>query len=180
MQQEGWVRCIWYIYIFLLYGMIELSRVVYFFVVYFRVSSSLTLEQFVDYKSSFLTPITGSHGYFCPRVSAIVNCDSLYSTVSVSNLAVSILHWVLPFLINSGRVVDLSVCSALVRIELETEAPYMHYWKSHHYCIWCPWTLYTLVTLCSIFFLHILFLISVHPNTSDHSLSKSNDTLFFF
>ena len=33
-----------YIYFFLLYGMIELSRIVYFFVVYFRVSKKSSLE----------------------------------------------------------------------------------------------------------------------------------------
>ena len=147
MQQEGRVSCIWDIYIYiLLYGRIELFT---FFVVCFRVSkksprvfsSQISLHWLLSsllITDQFFLPPPLVPMVISAHEPALVNHDSRYSTVSVSNLVVSILHWVLPFLINPRRVVDLSVCSALVRIEWEIEAPYMHYWKSHHYCIWCP------------------------------------------
>ena len=130
-----------YIYIyFLLYGRIELFT---FFVVCFRVSKKSSLEflalRFLctdSWAVCWLQINFSYHHHWLPwlflPMSLCYSKPWLYSTISVSNLVVSILHWVLPFLINPRRVVDLSVCLALVRIESEIEAPYMHYRKSHH------------------------------------------------
>lgn len=58
----------------------------------------------------FFYPGTGSHTDFCSWISALVNCDYLYSSLCLSNFRVSGLPCDLISLKDIRRVVDFSVC----------------------------------------------------------------------
>ena len=78
-------------------------------------------------------PGTGSHGGSCLGVSALVNCDSLYSPFGLSHLGGSVLLHALPSSKDSRRVVDFSVCLVFYLLLGQTgnlQAAYTWNWKT--------------------------------------------------
>ena len=65
---------------------------------------------FVNYHSGFPNSVLVPRAVFCLRVSVLISCDSIYSSLCPSSSGGSSLPWVF-LLINPRRVVNFSVCS---------------------------------------------------------------------
>lgn len=93
--------------------------------------STLSLQQFFNYSSGFPTP-----ALVPMKISAVVSCDYLYSSVGLSHFLSSGLPYDLISLTDLRRAVDFSSCSAfylLLGWRGDFQGPYMLDWKTDLY-----------------------------------------------